>query len=130
MKLFSLLLISLLLPLSSWGACVLDEESIRNDLFTNVRSLFELSDDTLISKVDRIKVKDLEEDANVAMLQPLSEDRFFDSPRPKVKNPCPDRIIRVYRFYSQDTFRKCNGVMKTEVLEGTYVVLYRNCGRN
>lgn len=130
MKLFSLLLISLLLPLSSWGACVLDEESIRNDLFSNVRSLFELSDDTLISKVDRIKVKDLEEDANVAMLQPLSEDRFFDNPRPKVKNPCPDRIIRVYRFYSQDTFRKCNGVMKTEVLEGTYDVLYRNCGRN
>ena len=131
MKYFCLLLTVVVFPLSAQSACIIDEETIRNRLFNNTRSLFELDENTTITMVNRIDSKDLEEDASIAMLQLLSEDRFFDrTPGPDEENTCPDRINRVYRVYTQDQYRKCNGVVKAEIMGGVHEVLYRNCGRN
>jgi hypothetical protein len=131
MKHLYLLLLGLILSMSAWSACIIDEETTRNRLFNNTRSLFELDENTTITLVNRINAKDLEENANIAFLQLLSEDRFFDrTPGPDEENTCPDRINRVYRVYTQDPYRECNGVLKAEIMRGVHEVLYRNCGRN
>ena len=120
------LLFSLLVFNSAW-ACELNEEKIRDDLFTNVRDLFDLSDETVISLGTGLDLDKLEKQADVAFLELLSEDRFFDQ-APKSKETCPDRINRVFRFFSQDRFRRCNGILKAEVRQGAYDILYLNCG--
>lgn len=92
----------------SWS-CTMDEKRIHQDVEVNSR-LFSDFDDSIVMRLEQIL-----------------EDRFFDRPR-KSKEQCPDRVIRLYRFYGQDGLRFCHGVIRAEVRGLTYEVLYRNCG--
>lgn len=111
-------------------ACTINEDRVQDDVFENARDLFSIDEESTIVMVDAIKTKGVGPDANVAFLELLTEDKFFDRPMPKDAKPCPDRIVRVYRYYGQDKYRRCNGFLKSEILGGVHEVIYRNCGSN
>ena len=124
----SLLVSLFVLVSSSVFSCTINEDRIQDDVFENARDLFDLTDETTIAMVEHINENTVPQKTAAAFLALQTEDRFFDRPVNPKTQPCPDRIVRIYRFYGQDEFRKCNGFMKSEVMGGVHEVLYRNCG--
>jgi hypothetical protein len=113
----------------STAACTLNDTRIQNDLFINVRDLFDLGDSRPIALVDSIEKEEIKPQVPVAFLELLSEDKFYDQQQKKKDQPCPDRVIRNYLYFGQDEFAKCNALLSVDIIQGLYKVLYKNCVR-
>lgn len=117
-----------LFPIMVLGECFPKEGELQKQLVVQVRGLYGLDAEREVQLVEKITDDSIPKKEEVALLEFISEDRLFNQPRSD--GPCPDRIIRLYKVYTHDEFRRCNGILRAEVMSGVYDLLYSNCGTN
>lgn|SRR5665647_3478466 len=111
-------------------ACDFDMNKAERALDDNVRDLFELDLTTSLRRADNVDQVQVPRNESVAYIQHVMDEKIYAWKKSKISGACPMHFIQINRIFTHDPYRKCNGIMKSDLIKRTHEVIYRYCSAN